>query len=128
MGDTDSPLRAPAPDMYPAPGDLVLDPNEQQRKWQWVVLLPWLDEQRLRAAFAERVSPVLDADAARRNTLGHEEMWFHSSHPVATFLIEQEEAQKAAPGGDAKVDAARVDVAFAQLAWAAATGVSRTCS
>jgi hypothetical protein len=127
MGDADSPLRAPAPDMYPAPGDLILDPNEQQRKWQWVVLLPWLDEQRLRAAFAERVAPALDAAAARRNTLGCEEMWFHASHPVAQHCLEQQAAAKAAAAdADAEVGATRVDVAFADLAWAAATGVSGT--
>ena len=72
---------------YPNPADLALDPNGQKRKWQWVVLLPWLDEQRLRDAFAEFVAPELDAAARRRNTLGHEEVWLNSEHPVAKWYV-----------------------------------------
>jgi hypothetical protein len=69
MSLEESPLRT-QPDMYPNPADLKLDPNGQQRKWQWVVLLPWLDEKRLVDAFNELVVQELTASEKKRNTLG----------------------------------------------------------
>ena len=70
MSLEESPLRA-QPDMYPNPADLKLDPNGQQRKWQWVVLLPWLDEKRLVDAFNKLVATELNASEKKRNTLGY---------------------------------------------------------
>ena len=121
MANPDSPLRSAPADMYPGPADLVLDPNGQQRKWQWVVLLPWLNEARLRGTFAERVVPALDAGERRRNALGHEEMWLHASHPAAAALMLGAEAAAETAAG-----VVSLDVKFEEHAWAAATGVSGT--
>jgi 5'-3' exoribonuclease 2 len=57
---------SPIVDFYPP--TFQLDPNGQKRKWQWIALLPFIDEARLKAAIAERVYPVLSLEEKARYT------------------------------------------------------------
>ena len=59
---------SPIIDMYPT--DFALDMNGKKYEWMGVVLLPFLDEDRLHRALAS-VYPDLNDDEKRRNQLGN---------------------------------------------------------
>jgi Xrn1 helical domain len=60
---------SPIIDFYPV--DIKQDPNGKRFPWQWVVLLPFIDEKRLTAA-VESVKHTLTAEEIRKNSRGND--------------------------------------------------------
>lgn len=88
MNDPESPII----DLYPT--DFKLDSNgiPARRKWQWVILLPFSDQERVLEVL-QKIEPEFTEDEKRRNKLGQELMFFHSTHPVA-LAVRQELTEK----------------------------------
>ncbi|XP_034017832.1 5'-3' exoribonuclease 2 [Thalassophryne amazonica] len=78
-------LDSPIIDFYP--DDFAIDLNGKKYAWQGVALLPFVDEQRLRAALA-KVYPDLTPEEVRRNSLGSDVLFVSKSHPLFDFLHE----------------------------------------
>lgn len=71
-------------DFYPT--DVPVDPNGKAMPWLWVLLLPFIDEQRL----VEIVAPIIETlnpEDAARNELGGSYIFLHSSHPLAERVL-----------------------------------------
>ena len=80
MKDKDSPII----DFYPK--HFKQDPNGKTAKWLWVVLLPFIDEARLRKA-VQSVENKFTKEEKKRNEFGHDLMFFHFNSTEATMLI-----------------------------------------
>jgi 5'-3' exoribonuclease 2 len=74
---------SPISDFYPS--KFAMDPNGKKFTWQWVVLLPFIDEARLVAA-VDRVAATLSAEERRRNAWGHEMLFTHQSTAMGRLL------------------------------------------
>jgi hypothetical protein len=62
-----------------------MDPNGKKFTWQWVVLLPFIDENRLVAA-VDSVVGTFTAEEVRRNTWGNELLFAHNKAALAPYL------------------------------------------
>ena len=80
MKDKDSPII----DFYPK--HFKQDPNGKTARWLWVVLLPFIDETRLRKA-VQSVQHEFSEEEMERNCFGHDLMFFHFNSTAATMLI-----------------------------------------
>ena len=80
MTDKDSPII----DFYPK--HFKQDPNGKTARWLWVVLLPFIDEARLRKA-VQGVQHEFSEEEIERNRFGHDLMFFHFNSTEATMLI-----------------------------------------
>lgn len=88
-------------DFYPA--RFAMDPNGKRFTWQWVVLLPFIDEARLVAA-VDSVAGTLSPEERKRNSWGHEMLFSHHATPLGRLLAPLTPAlgapDAAAGGGD----------------------------
>ena len=81
MSDEESPII----DFYPV--DFPIDLNGRKFAWQGVALLPFIDEERLLNAMAERY-PLLPAEEAARNGVGEDTLILSDKHPLYQVLVE----------------------------------------
>ena len=81
MSDEDSPII----DFYPV--DFPVDLNGRKFAWQGVALLPFIDEERLLKAMAERY-PSLPAEEAARNGVGEDVLILSDKHPLYQVLTD----------------------------------------
>lgn len=81
MSDEDSPII----DFYPV--DFPIDLNGRKFAWQGIALLPFIDEERLLKAMAERY-PSLPAEEAARNGVGEDVLILSDKHPLYQVLID----------------------------------------
>lgn len=79
MTDQSSPII----DFYPS--TFQIDMNGKRMAWQGVVLLPFIDEQRLLEAMAPRY-PGLTDDEKRRNQWGHNLIFVYEANPLYATL------------------------------------------
>ena len=82
MSAPDSPIL----DFYPP--TFKLDPNGQMRKWMWIAILPFIDEERLKAAVSERVYPTLTPDEHLQNELGSEVLYCCADSPAGQQIAD----------------------------------------
>ena len=75
---------SPLADFYPA--DFVLDPNGARMRWQWLALLPFIDESRLRRVVAENVLPHLSKEEKARNAKGVALLFAHRESVLGNVL------------------------------------------
>uniref|UniRef100_A0A8C4X1D6 5'-3' exoribonuclease n=1 Tax=Eptatretus burgeri TaxID=7764 RepID=A0A8C4X1D6_EPTBU len=80
MSDPESPII----DFYPV--DFGIDLNGKKFAWQGVALLPFVDEERLRAAL-EKVYPDLEPHEVLRNSIGSDMLFVGEPHPLCDFLL-----------------------------------------
>jgi hypothetical protein len=98
-------------DFYPTRFDM--DPNGKRFTWQWVVLLPFIDETRLMAALGT-VEDTFTAEEIRRNRTGTDMLFVHMSTPLGEKLKPLVEVASAAvPSAAASVPGAGVAVVSA---------------
>ena len=71
-------------DFYPE--DFPVDLNGKKFAWQGVVLLPFIDEQRLLAAMHKKYH-LLTEDEKIRNQVGHEVLFLSDRHPLYGDLV-----------------------------------------
>ncbi|KAL2004134.1 hypothetical protein VTN02DRAFT_6598 [Thermoascus thermophilus] len=71
-------------DFYPE--DFQVDLNGKKFAWQGVVLLPFIDENRLLKAM-EKKYPLLTEDEKARNTMGHDILLISDRHPLYKELV-----------------------------------------
>lgn len=81
MTDENSPII----DFYPL--DFEIDMNGKTQSWQGIVLLPFIDEQRLLDAMKPRTA-LLSKDEVRRNAWGSASLLVSDQHPLYNFLCE----------------------------------------
>lgn len=79
MTDPDSPIL----DFYPL--EFKEDPDGKRYKWQWVVLLPFIDQERLLRT-AEPLESLLTQDEQHRNCEGHDRLFVSKYSPLAPQL------------------------------------------
>jgi len=80
-----SDLESPIIDFYPS--EVPVDPNGKAMPWLWVVLLPFIDEDRLLAAMSPTMAKWTKQELLC-NARGLDEgyVYLHSSHPLAPKL------------------------------------------
>lgn len=76
MSETESPII----DFYPK--DIPVDPNGKAMPWLWVVLLPFIDEERLLEAMKIGNDQISEAEKKRNERFGREIVFFHSKCSV----------------------------------------------
>jgi len=81
-------------DFYPE--DFAVDLNGKKFAWQGVVLLPFIDENRLLAAMEKRY-PLLSEDEKIRNTIGHDVLLLSDGHPLYQDLVANFYSKKPGP-------------------------------
>eukprot|EP00535_Pseudo-nitzschia_heimii_P004017 CAMPEP_0197180772 /NCGR_PEP_ID=MMETSP1423-20130617/5265_1 /TAXON_ID=476441 /ORGANISM="Pseudo-nitzschia heimii, Strain UNC1101" /LENGTH=999 /DNA_ID=CAMNT_0042630893 /DNA_START=61 /DNA_END=3057 /DNA_ORIENTATION=+ len=80
-----SDLESPIIDFYPT--EVPVDPNGKAMPWLWVVLLPFIDEERLLAAMAPTMSKWSKKELlCNARGLDDGYIFLHSSHPLAPKL------------------------------------------
>ncbi|KAL9080402.1 MAG: hypothetical protein Q9159_007610 [Coniocarpon cinnabarinum] len=94
MTDPDSPII----DFYPE--DFPLDLNGKKMAWQGVVILPFIDENRLLSEMHKRY-PELTEDEARRNETGRDVLLFSEQHPLYDRAVSFFYSKKKKPSSDA---------------------------
>ena len=67
-------------DFYPR--DVPVDPNGKAMPWLWVLLLPFIDEERLVETVAPKLAE-LTPEESKRNTPSSSRLFVHASHPLA---------------------------------------------
>nr|PIL97085.1 putative 5'-3' exoribonuclease [Toxoplasma gondii COUG] len=77
--------RSAIADFYPS--DVKMDPNGKRHQWQWVVLLPFIDENRLLRT-CKPLEKFLTLEERERNRRGSDRLYVHRSHPLARTLAE----------------------------------------
>ena len=82
MTDKDSPIK----DLYT--DDIPIDPNGKILPWLWVVLLPFIDENRITAAM-ELCLDNLTEEETKRNSFGTPMVFVHSDHALASSVIDK---------------------------------------
>lgn len=70
--------------------DAPLDPNGKHLPWLWVLLLPFVDESRISAAFNECKS-TLSIESRRRNAFGQSIILLHKNHPISADFSKSRE-------------------------------------
>jgi 5'-3' exoribonuclease 2 len=96
MTDPESPLL----DIYNS--DIPIDPNGKPLPWLWVLLIPFIDESRVRAAMASCIDN-LTPEEKHRNSWGNPVMFLSKDKSVASFVLSRMDYQAAARGGGALV-------------------------
>lgn len=104
MTDSDSPII----DIYNS--DIPIDPNGKPLPWLWVLLIPFIEENRVRQAMS-KCAPNLTREEARRNAWGPMFMFLHKNNKVATHALTAMEYKPVIDGpdiltGDEVIDAA----------------------
>lgn len=99
MIDEDSEIK----DLYVS--DAPIDPNGKHLPWLWVLLLPFIDETRITAAFQHRKA-ALNLIDRRRNALGGSLIFVSTTHPLAQGLETAKFEYRPGPEDDAEVSAA----------------------
>ncbi|PHJ18885.1 5-3 exoribonuclease [Cystoisospora suis] len=74
---------SPISDFYPT--DVRMDPNGKRFQWQWVVLLPFIDEERL-LKNCKTLEKLLTEEERERNRRGCDRLFVHKTHPLACNL------------------------------------------
>ncbi|KAF8820042.1 hypothetical protein IE077_003648 [Cardiosporidium cionae] len=87
--------RSPIHDFYPI--NFNEDPDGRKFRWQWVALLPFVDQVRLIETTLPLVS-TLDKDEQYRNRVGHDVLFFHKMQH--DFVANAEMQQALVEGGD----------------------------
>mmetsp|Transcript_3131 Transcript_3131/g.4838 ORF Transcript_3131/g.4838 Transcript_3131/m.4838 type:complete len:1148 (+) Transcript_3131:90-3533(+) len=82
MLDEKSPIR----DLYSS--DIPIDPNGKVLPWLWVVLLPFIDERRIKSAMA-LCKDNMTEEETRRNTFGTSVIFLHRKHPLVLKALSQ---------------------------------------
>lgn len=75
--------KSPIADFYPL--DFPEDPNGQRYQWQWVALLPFIDETRLLEQ-VRKLEGTFTNEEKRRNSLGLDLVVTRRSHPLARTI------------------------------------------
>lgn len=75
--------QSPIIDFYPE--DVKLDPNGKKMTWQWVVLLPFIDEERLKKHVGD-VEHTFTQEEKERNQLGYDKLLARADHPIGNRL------------------------------------------
>jgi 5'-3' exoribonuclease 2 len=73
---------SPIIDLYDE--DVPIDPNGKHLPWLWILLLPFVDERRITAAF-ELCRSKLSLEDAKRNKFGRPALFMHKEHPLGSF-------------------------------------------
>lgn len=76
---------SPIIDFYPV--EFALDPNGSRARWQWIALLPFIDENRLRRVVRERVLPQLTKEETARNAKGVAILFAHRESILGKVLV-----------------------------------------
>eukprot|EP01032_Pedospumella_encystans_P018902 gene18902-21503_t len=74
--------KSPIFDLYDS--DIPIDPNGKHLPWLWILLLPFVDETRITAAF-ELCREKFSLHDAKRNKFGLPVVFVHKDHPLAAF-------------------------------------------
>ena len=82
MTDSSSPIL----DLYDS--DIPIDPNGKVFPWLWILLLPFVDENRITAAY-ELCKPSLTLEERRRNAYGCSVVFTHADHPLAKLCLSE---------------------------------------
>ena len=77
MSETESPII----DFYPT--QIPVDPNGKPMPWLWVVLLPFIDQDRLLSAMKPLNEELSPSEAKRNRRFGDEILFFHTSNTAA---------------------------------------------
>eukprot|EP00667_Euglena_gracilis_P003546 EG_transcript_3555 len=80
MEDASSPII----DIYPK--EFPIDTEGRRFAWQGVVILPWINEHRLLSVL-KPLEKFLTPEEKKRNSIGPEFIFLHSSHPVAKAAL-----------------------------------------
>ncbi len=80
MKNADSPII----DFYPT--DLVFDPNGKPLPWLWIVLLPFIDADRL-VHCMKQVSHLLTPEEILRNSFGSDTMYIHCDRALGKTIV-----------------------------------------
>ena len=94
MTDASSPII----DLYN--NDVPIDPNGKHLPWLWILLLPFVDESRITAAFSI-CKPDLSLQDRRRNAFGGSVLFVHKDSNLATYLFSR---TTYAPGNETDVE------------------------
>jgi 5'-3' exoribonuclease 2 len=90
-----SDLESPIIDFYPS--EVPVDPNGKAMPWLWVVLLPFIDEDRLLAAMTPTMAKWTKQELlCNARGLDDGYVFLHSSHPLATKFQQILKAGKSA--------------------------------
>ena len=81
MTDPSSPIY----DLYDS--DIPIDPNGKHLPWLWILLLPFVDERRITAAF-ELCRPKLSLQDAKKNKFGLPVVFIHKDHHLGKYACE----------------------------------------
>ena len=76
---------SPLIDFYPV--EFALDPNGARMRWQWIALLPFIEEERLRRVVRERVLPKLSKEEQARNSKGVALLFAHRESALGKVLV-----------------------------------------
>jgi len=78
--------KSPISEFYPK--DVSYDPNGKAMPWLWVVLLPFIDENRLLSALEGTISKWSDIDhLCNARGLDDGYLYIHVSHPLASAIL-----------------------------------------
>ena len=92
MSDPESPII----DFYPK--EIPVDPNGKAMPWLWVVLLPFIDEERLLGAIEPIEKTLLEDESRRNRRHGETYLFMHTSNPQMKVLADElESASKDEP-------------------------------
>lgn len=97
MTSDTSPIR----DLYSS--DIPIDPNGKILPWLWVVLLPFINEERITDAM-KLCLPNMSSEEKRRNSFGKSYMFLHRSHALCCFAIARLSYENPAPEVSNDVD------------------------
>lgn len=81
-------VRSPIADIYD--DDVPIDPNGKHLPWLWILLLPFIDESRVVAAF-DLCRANLTLQSRRRNSLGPSVIFVHSSRVLGAYARQKSE-------------------------------------
>lgn len=93
--------KSPIADLYES--DIPIDPNGKHLPWLWVLLLPFIDETRVTAAF-ESCKKDLTLEERLRNAFGPSNVYFFENNEVVKSVLEGEDKLKYGPGVESDVE------------------------
>lgn len=82
MTDPSSPII----DLYDE--NIPIDPNGKHLPWLWILLLPFIDERRISAAFS-MCKNALSPEAVKKNAIGRMILFVHVASPLGNFGVSQ---------------------------------------